>query len=213
MTGVRLKESQASAHAGGDAVRGPIEKRGRPRRPERRRAAVAHHVCEPGGPGAAGHGAAGPALGRPTVEHRLPDEGSAGQDLRRGREPKPRRCHQRLRRRGGHGRKPPVQLRARAAARFRGAGRWRRTPPPSPGSAPAPPLVIRRRMPAPPHQVALDAAHRPVVDSSSTSCSPSCPVSDTGPGAGGDPARSKLGLRRSTLTVGLQRILRGKARV
>ena len=43
---------------------------------------------EPGGSGAAGLGAADPALCRPMVEHRLPDEGSAGQDLGRGRQPK-----------------------------------------------------------------------------------------------------------------------------
>ena len=52
----------------------------------------------PGGPGAAD-----PVLGWPTVEHRLPNESSAGQDLGRNREPKPRGCHQRCRRRGGNG--------------------------------------------------------------------------------------------------------------
>ena len=88
-------------------MRGPVEKQGRlpGRRPERRRAAVAHYVREPGGPGASGHGAADPSLGRPTVEHRLPNEGSASQDLGRDREPKPRRCHQRRRRPGRGGNK------------------------------------------------------------------------------------------------------------
>ena len=54
-------------------MRGPVEKRGHLRRPERRRAAASHQARETGGPGAAGHGAAAAAdlaLGRPTVEHR-----------------------------------------------------------------------------------------------------------------------------------------------
>ena len=95
---------------------------------------------------------------------------------------------------------PPVQPRARAAARCRGVGRRRRTPPPSPGSASAPPAAATRRpptMPAPPHQVARDAAHRPGVEQQLNlvlALPGSCPTLDTGPGAGGNPARSKLGL-------------------
>ena len=77
------------------------------------------------------------------------------------------------------------------------------------------PLVVSRRVAPPAHHVARHAAHHPAVEQhlhgGSTSCSPSCPASDTGPRAGGVPALAKKGLRRSTLTVGLQRILRGSA--
>ena len=59
----------------------------------------------------------------------------------------------------------------------------------------------------------MDPRYRRRLSSSSTSCSPSCPASETGPGGGGASARSKKGLSRSTLTIGLQRIVRGSARV
>ncbi len=65
-------------------------------RPERARAVrggravVPQHVREPRGPAAACRVAADPALVRPAVEHRLPDESSlipAGQDVSCGRRP------------------------------------------------------------------------------------------------------------------------------
>ena len=55
---------------------------------------------------------------------------------------------------------------------------------------------------------APDSASRRAPPSSSTSCSPSYPASDTGPGAGGVPARTNKGWRSA---VGPQRIVRGKA--
>jgi hypothetical protein len=82
---------------------------------------------------------------------------------------------------------------------------WRRTPPPSLGSAPAPPHAATQRPPkcghATPHQVSDDRrtprTNRRLSSSSrATSCLPSCPTSDAGPGAGSAPARSKKGLRR-----------------
>ena len=96
------------------------------------------------------------------------------------------------------------------AARPGGLGR-----PPSLGSAPAPPSAANRRWPS----VALPGSapgsasltppgghsHVP-VSSSSTSCSPGlyCLASETGPGAGGVPARLKKGLHLRLETVDIQ---------
>ena len=76
-------------------------------------------------------------------------------------------------------------------------------------------LVVRRCVAPPSHQVVCDAAHKPAVEQKLhlVLAEPSCPASNTGPGAGATPNRSKKGLSRSTLTVGLQRIFRGSARV
>ena len=79
-------------------------------RPEGRRAAIQHHLRESGGPAAAGHCSAKPALGRPQVEYSRPsDEGRSRRDsdlsLRRGRDQEPGGCHEGRRRRrvGGGG--------------------------------------------------------------------------------------------------------------
>ena len=77
----------------------------------------------------------------------------------------------------------------------------------------AQPLVVGGCLTPPAHQVARDSVHPAAVEQQLHPCSPSCPGSETVPGAGGAPTRSKKGLRRSALMVGLQRMRRGSARV
>ena len=90
------------------AMRGRIEESINSGSPECRPRTVPHHVGKPGHPTAARHRPTDPAHRRPEEEDRATDsdEGRAADDLRRARQPKPRRCHERRRdrNRGGGGR-------------------------------------------------------------------------------------------------------------
>ena len=189
----------------GRPVRGRVKQRGRLRRPECRRAAVPHHMREAGSPAAAGHGAADPAVDWPAVEHRLADQGRPGQDLGWGREG-PGRCGPGGRwRNGQRGRTSPPATWSHCVVLGHLLRTVRQLLQPQP-------LVVRRGVAPSQDQVARHTAHQQAIEQQ-LHLVLSCPASDTGPGAGGVPARSKKGLRRSTFTVGLQRILRGSARV
>ena len=79
-----------------------------------------------------------------------------------------------------------------------------------------PPRVQRRDVPPSPHQVLGHVAEHAAVEQQLhfvLSFLSNVRYAVTGPGGGGSSSRAKKGLRRSTLTVGMQRILRGKASV
>ena len=142
-----------------------------------------------------------------------------GQDLGRGREPEPGRRHKGRRQPRGSGGRSSGLVRcspAHGAAAWGGGVVLRHLPRAVRQLHHAQPLVVRRCMPPPPHQVACDAARRPAVEQQlhrATSCSPSCPTSDTGPGAGNPPRPLEKGLEavdvEGPAALPLQRIRRG----
>ena len=98
-------------------------------------------------------------------------------------------------------------------------GRRHHTPPPSRGLAVvnqlllAQPLVVGGCVTPPAHQLARDSAPPAAVEQQLGLVLALLSRVGDGPRAGGAPTRSNKGLRRSTLTVGLQRMRRGSARV
>jgi hypothetical protein len=71
------------------------------------------------------------------------------------------------------------------------------------------PLIRGRRVTLPPHEVSCDVPRRLAVEQRLHPCSPPCPGSETGPGAGGASSHSWKGLSRSMLTCGLHCIPAG----
>ena len=90
-----------------------------------------------------------------------------GQDLGRGREPEPGLRHKGRRQPRGSGGRSSGLVRcspAHGAAAWGGGVGLRHLPRAVRQLLHAQPLVVRRCMPPPPHQIACDAAHRPAVE-------------------------------------------------